>query len=244
MSSAVEPHEPSGTKLDRQTRRAIAVVVLSLAPVGLSYGAIAQSAGIPAWLTVAMAMFVLAGASEMLFVGMIGLGAAPLVAAAAGLAVNIRNIVYGVYAGSFLKRDATRVIAAHFAIDEPAALAVPQPTVERKRTVYWVTGIGVLVTWVIFAWAGTLLAEAVGDPSQLGLDAALPALFFALVASELRRDRGTRIAAITGAVIALILTPFLPVGLGPILGLGGLIAGGFVDRLTARPGGSKGDTDG
>jgi predicted branched-subunit amino acid permease len=62
---------------------------------------------------------------------------------------------------------------------------------------------------------GLLLGDVVGDPNQLGLDAAFPALFLALLVPQLRGRRAVS-AALLGAGIALVLIPFSPAGI-PIL---------------------------
>ena len=51
-----------------------------------------------------------------------------------------------------------------------------------------------------------------GDPAKLGLDAAFPALFLALLAGQLR-DRRAVVAALLGGAIALVLIPFVPPGI-------------------------------
>jgi predicted branched-subunit amino acid permease len=70
------------------------------------------------------------------------------------------------------------------------------------------------------AWnAGTIIGaaagESLGDPADLGLDAAFPALFLALTA-PLLRNREAVAAALLGAALALVLTPLVPAGL-PVL---------------------------
>jgi predicted branched-subunit amino acid permease len=77
-----------------------------------------------------------------------------------------------------------------------------------------------------------IFGDALGDPSTLGLDAAFPALFLALLAPQLRSDQRTTavaslriptspqvVAAVLGAAIALALTPFTPAGV-PIIAAG------------------------
>jgi hypothetical protein len=54
--------------------------------------------------------------------------------------------------------------------------------------------------------AGLLAGNLVGDPERLGLDAAFPALFLALVVPQLR-TRSRLAAALAGAGLAVVLTP-------------------------------------
>jgi predicted branched-subunit amino acid permease len=51
-----------------------------------------------------------------------------------------------------------------------------------------------------------------GDPARLGLDAAFPALFVALLVPQLG-SRQALLAAVLGGVIALVLTPLAPPGI-------------------------------
>lgn len=224
-------------ELGPDTVRGILVVLLSLAVVGVSYGAIAHTAGFPMWLTVAMAALVLAGSSEILFVGLVATGASPIVAALAAVLVNSRNMAYGIHASTFLARTPWRLVGAHIANDESAALALAQEGISARRAAYWLTGLGVFLTWPTSAFLGTLLGQVIPDPGVLGLDAALPALFFGLVVKKLLKDRATLWSAVLGGVIAFVATPFVPAGVAPVLALAGMAVGWVMDR---RRGGAMG----
>ncbi len=73
-------------------------------------------------------------------------------------------------------------------------------------------GAGIWVAWVLGTIGGVLFGNAIGDPNRLGLDAAFPALFLALLAPQVRGNRTAMLAAVLGAGIALALTPFTPAG--------------------------------
>ena len=62
---------------------------------------------------------------------------------------------------------------------------------------------------------GVLGGDAMGDPESLGLDAAFPALFLALLAPQIR-GRAAVTAAIGGAAIAAVLIPVTRPGI-PII---------------------------
>jgi predicted branched-subunit amino acid permease len=58
---------------------------------------------------------------------------------------------------------------------------------------------------------GVLAGDALGDPKDLGLDGAFPALFLALLVPQLRAPRAA-LAALVGGAIALVLIPVTPPG--------------------------------
>jgi predicted branched-subunit amino acid permease len=89
-------------------------------------------------------------------------------------------------------------------------------------------GIVMWLAWVGGTVIGVIGGEALGDPTALGLDAAFPALFLALLASQVS-DRGTVWAALLGAGIAIALTPFTPPGV-PIIAASAAALIGLLDR--------------
>ncbi len=74
-------------------------------------------------------------------------------------------------------------------------------------------GAGLLfyVLWVGGTTLGTIAGDLL-DPNAIGLDAAFPALFLALLAPYLR-SRGALAAAVVAAVITFGLIPLAPPGL-------------------------------
>jgi predicted branched-subunit amino acid permease len=73
-------------------------------------------------------------------------------------------------------------------------------------------GTVLYVTWNLGTAIGVLGGGALGDPNRLGLDAAFPALFLALLVSQLRSRRAW-IAAFIAAAIAFVLIPFVRPGI-------------------------------
>jgi 4-azaleucine resistance transporter AzlC len=87
-------------------------------------------------------------------------------------------------------------------------------------------GAGLLLfpCWVGGTALGALGGSLLADPNDLGLDAAFPALFLALVYPMLRSRRSIA-AALGGAAIALALTPFTPPGVPIIAAAAACLAG-------------------
>lgn len=209
--------------VDRDLLRAIAVICLSVGVVGVSYGAVAVTSGLPLWLPMMTAPLVLAGSSEFLFAGVVAAGGNPFAAALAGLLVNARHLTYGLAVPGVIQRGWRRLPSTHLLNDETAVLALTQPGLARKRAAYWTAGTGILICWPAGTLAGALIGTAVHNTAALGLGAVFPASILALILPALR-DHTTRRAALTGAAAALVTTPFLPAGLPELLSLAGLAA--------------------
>ncbi|WP_231727584.1 MULTISPECIES: AzlC family ABC transporter permease [unclassified Rathayibacter] len=198
---------------------------ISVAVVGVSYGLSAAGVGFPLWQILLLAVAVFGASAEILFVGVIAAGGAPLAAAFAALLVNARALPYGMTVGTFLPRGVLRLLGAHLANDETVALAMSGETRERRRALFWVSGAAVALAWPLGALVGALLDDAVADPAVLGLDAVFPAVLLALAMPSLRNAR-TAAAASAGGVVALAVLPIAPLGLAPVLALAGLVVAG------------------
>jgi len=209
--------------LGRGALRDIALACLAVWVIGLSYGAIAVASGFPVWFPAAQGTLVLAGASEFLFIGLVAAGGNPIAAALAGLLVNARHLPYGLALPDVTGRGRgwRRMLGAHVMNDESVVFALAQEDLPRKRAAYWACGLGVLICWPAGAALGALAGSFLRDTSAFGLDATFPAVILALIVPALR-DRVTAAAALVGAVIALVATPFLPAGLPVLLALAGV----------------------
>jgi predicted branched-subunit amino acid permease len=205
--------------------REACVIAITVGTVGLSYGALAATAGLAPWQTLLMAGLVFGGASELTFTGVIASGGSPVAGALGAVLVNTRNLAFGLATGPALKRGAASYLGAHFLHDEPSAFAaavsldVPAGP-ERRRAranAFWLLGVLDLVFWLISSMAGQWLGSVI-DADALGLDAAFPVILVCLVLGSLR-DRPALAAGLIGMLVAFLLIPHLPAGLGPISAL-------------------------
>lgn len=207
--------------MDRDLRRGVLLVCLSVGLTAVSYGAVAVASGFPVWLPVATATLVLAGSSEFLFVGIIAGGGNPFAAVAAGLLVNARHVPYGLALPDVLGRGWRRAVGTHVMNDESVVLALAQPDHAKQRAAYWISGLGILLSWPLGALLGSVGATFVHDTSELGLDAMFPAVILALVLPALR-EKVTLTAALVGSAVALAAVPVAPSGLPELLALVGV----------------------
>ncbi len=203
-------------------RDAVGIGVASGA-YALSFGALSTAAGLSLLQTCALSVLMFTGASQFALVGVIGSGGSAWVGAATAALLGTRNGLYGLRLASLLRvRGLRRVGAAHFVIDETTAMAITRDSHRAARLAFWATGIALFSLWNLGTLAGALATHAFSSPKVLGLDAAPPAAFLALLAPRLRAREPLAVALASG-VLALVLLPFVPAGI-PLLVVAAAVA--------------------
>lgn len=192
------------------------MIAAAMSLVGLAYGAMSVAAGLPVWVAPLLGIIVLAGSSEMLYVGL-ATATSPWVALPAALLVNVRHVPYGMALRTALGRGGGRAYRAHVMNDESVAFALAERDPQRARAALTRIGTGVLIGWPTGALAGSLLGRGI-DQHTFGLDAIFPAVILALVLPAVRRAR-LRPAVIAAAIVSVPAALLLPQGLGPLAGL-------------------------
>jgi 4-azaleucine resistance transporter AzlC len=191
---------------------------------GISFGALATSAGLDVWQTQVLSLLMFSGGSQFAFIGVIAAGGPAAVGAAVVSAwlLGVRNGFYAVSMNPILRLAGwKRVVGAQLTIDESTGVATSQGSLADQRKGFWVTGVSVFIFWNLMTLLGALLGDALGDPKVWGLDAAAAAAFLGLLWPRLRERQSLAVAALA-FLIAVISTPALPAGL-PVM-LAGLVA--------------------
>ena len=182
----------------------------------LSFGAISVTAGLSLLQTCALSILMFTGASQFALVGVLGAGGSVWAGAATAALLGARNGLYSLRLSSLLDGGPwRRVAASQFVIDESTAMAIGRDEPEASRFAFWATGFSVFVLWNLGTLIGALAIHAIPNPRVLGLDAAPPAAYLALLAPRLRAREPIAIALCAG-VVALALVPVVPPGV-PLL---------------------------
>ena len=227
--------------LPGSTYRAVAIVTITIIAVALSYGAISAVSGFAWWQTLLLAMFALGGAAEFTFVGVIAAGGAPILAVLAGLLVNSRNFAFGVAVGPFFPQDWRALIASHWINDESTAISRTGHNDRAKWHAFLLMGAAIAIMWPGGAMVGQWLGNVI-NADLLGLDAAFPIILFCLIRGDLK-NKVTLSLTVIGILIAVGLTPLLPLGLGAVTSLSVFVfvaAGWAVRSLIRRRSGDNG----
>jgi 4-azaleucine resistance transporter AzlC len=210
--------EGSPERRYRDGARAVAPLAVAVLGFGISFGLLARSAGM-GWLApIVMSATTFAGSAQFAAVSILGADGTVAAAVAAAVLLNLRYAPIGVSVAPWLEGPAWwRFLRAQLVVDESWALAAEG---EGRFDPGILVGAGLLlyVSWVGGTAIGALGGQALGDPKTLGLDAAFPALFLALLIPQLRSRRAVP-AAVLGGAIALALIPLTPAGV-PIIAAG------------------------
>jgi 4-azaleucine resistance transporter AzlC len=206
---------------------------------GIAFGAVAVAAGLSAIQAVAMSAVMFTGASQFALVGILAVGGSPIAALSAALLLGLRNAFYGIPVARIVHpRGLARLWTAHFVIDETTAMAVAQRTPRAGRYAFWATGLTLYALWTLGTVAGALIGGGI-DTSALGLDAAAPAIFLALLWPQLSRARG-RTVAFGAVVVTLSLVTITPAGVPVIAAAGVAVVAGL---LPTRGRGERADEE-
>ena len=209
--------------------RAAAPIAVAVAAFGLSFGVLARAAGMGWAAPLVMSATTFAGSAQFAVASILGGAGAAAAAIAAGVMLNARYAPIGIsVARSFAGSPLKRLVQAQLIVDESWAIALRFRQGGRREgfDVRVLLGAGALLyaCWNGGTALGVLLGNAIGDPNRIGLDAAFPALFLALLVPQLTGQRAA-VAAAAGAAIALVLVPFTPAGVPIVAGAAACFAG-------------------
>jgi 4-azaleucine resistance transporter AzlC len=208
--------------------RAVAPLALAAGSFGAAFGVLAEAAGMGTIAPVVMSATTFAGAAQFAAASVLDEGGSVLAAVAAAVLLNARYAAISLaVAPAFRGGPLRRLLESQLIVDESWAVAqVGGGRIERRVLVG--AGLVLFPFWVGGTALGVFFGDVLGDPERLGLDAAFPALFLALLAFQLV-NRRTVLAAVAGGLVALVLLPLTPPGV-PVIAAGAVCLAGLRRR--------------
>ncbi len=193
----------------------IAPIALAAFAFALSFGVLAPTADIDALQAIVMSATTFAGSAQFAAASILGAGGGVISAIVAASLLNARYAPISVsVAPIFLGSPLRRLLESQLITDESWAMS-RRPDGRFDRRLLIGAGLLLYASWVTGTAVGVLLGDQLGDPFDLGLDAAFPALFLALLVMQVHSRRALA-AAVLGGTIALLLLPIAPAGV-PII---------------------------
>jgi 4-azaleucine resistance transporter AzlC len=196
----------------------------AVAAFGISYGVLARAAGMGAVAPIVMSATTFAGSAQFAVASSLDGAGSLLAAIAAGIMLNARYAPMSIaVAPGFTGPRWRRLLSAQLIVDESWALSAREG---GRFDIPFLLGAGLVLypTWVGSSALGVLAGDLIGDPERLGLDAAFPALFLALLVPMVRTNRAL-LAALLGGAIAFLLLPVAAPGVPIIAGAAACLIG-------------------
>lgn len=174
-------------------------IILGYLPIGLAFGVLASTAGLNVLSTAAMSVFVFAGSSQLISVGLIGTGVGIASITATVFLVNLRHLLMSAYLAPHLRKLKTwqLILFSYEITDESFAM---HSTHIREHGVPPVTELFALnvsahLAWVLGSVLGAWLGSSIAiDIAAFGIDFALPAMFIALLVMQIENYRHFAVA--------------------------------------------------
>jgi branched chain amino acid efflux pump len=208
----------------RDGARRILPFALAAAAFAVSFGILAEAAGIAAAPAVVMSATTFGGSAQFAAVSVLDTGGGVAAAIAAAVLLNARYAPISLSIGPAFEGPAwRRFLEAQLIVDESWAVSSVGPGRYDRRLLVG-AGLVLYVGWISGTAVGAFGASVLGDPERLGLDAAFPALFLALLV-PLLRERRMLFAAVLGAAVALALVPLTAPGVPIVAATVGCLLG-------------------
>ena len=187
--------------------RQSAPVVVSSAPFGALFGALAVQNGLSVFDATLMSLTVFGGASQMVGIELFGQKIAPWMIVLSIFAVNFRHVLYSAVIGKRLAHwPLWRQAIGYFMLTDPQfALTEARAESGRRIDFAWYLGLGLplVVSWTASSWAGAAFGSLVPNPQALGLDFLLPIYFLGIVMGFRRRPLWLPVVLVSAAASTL-----------------------------------------
>ncbi|MEO8290566.1 MAG: AzlC family ABC transporter permease [Gaiellaceae bacterium] len=199
----------------REGARRAAAIAPAVFVFGVSFGLLAQTAGMGALASIVMSATTFAGSAQFAALSVLGSAGGIAAAATAAILLNARYVPIGISVAPVIEGSLwRRLLEAQLVVDESWAFSRRRDGT-YDRGVLLGAGLVLYASWNGGTAVGAFGGEALGDPEVLGLDGAFAALFLALLVPQVRSRRALA-AALLGAAIAFVLIPFSSPGV-PII---------------------------
>lgn len=178
--------------------------------LGIAYGLLVRTAGLPAWLAPVSSIFIYAGSLQFVLISLLSSGTSLVTVALTSLVVNARHLFYGI---SMLEKYRGAGNAKPYLIssltDETYSLvcSLPSDIPERQRIRYCLL-VSVLnqLYWVGGSVLGITLGSVLSFNTE-GMDFALTALFVTVVAGQWleNKDHRPALAGFGCSILSLLI---------------------------------------
>ena len=212
----------------------VSPLIPGIIPFALMSGAFPVEAGMSAGMSIAMSIFIFAGASQLAIAQLVGENTGYAAILLAALVINLRFAMYSASLAPHFSElgRLPRLMSPYILTDQGYALSVSyyqdDQTSQSKLWYYLGVSIPLWLIWQVGTLVGALAGAAI--PPEWSLDFAIPLVFLSLIVPAIK-DRSMLLAAIVSGVIATALYPVSSSSAVLFGALSGVISGYLFDRI-------------
>lgn len=213
--------------------------LLGYISIGLACGVIGTASSLTVWQVTVLALLVYAGSAQMVMAGLLMVHTPFIVIVFTVAMINLRMLLLSMTIAPHFKTESLgqRFLLGVLLTDESFGVAMLQQAKKPRQLLNpsWMMGLNVTAYsgWCFACFMGAYLGDLLPNPTVLGLDFALVAMFIALLVLQLELVsrhalRAYLIALASAVVLMLLLLLFLPASVSLLLGTitGAIIGGG------------------
>jgi 4-azaleucine resistance transporter AzlC len=186
-----------------------APIVFGFIPIGIAFGVLANKAGLSDTNTLLLSIIVYAGSSQFIAVGLLEADVPAISIILTTFIVNLRHLLMSAALAPYLGRWRRKDLAAfafHLTDETFAIHSLRFPKGVPPKAEVFGLNVTVQVAWVLGTWLGITLGGFIGEVEPWGLDYALPAMFVALLAIQVRGKVQISVAVLAGLLsVGLVL---------------------------------------
>jgi len=196
-------------------------IAIGYIPIGITFGLLARSAGIPNHITLMMSLVIFAGASQFVGINLIALGTSYWEIVLTTFILNLRHLLMSASLSQRITHGTSKGILAllSFGItDETFTVASFREEAQLKPE--FLAGLNLLAfsAWNAGTWMGFFLAAGLAEAVKNSMGIALYVMFIGLLVPSCRRSKATLFIALLAMAVHCLLhyTPslvFLSTGL-------------------------------
>lgn len=185
-------------------------VVVGAIPFGIIFGALAINAGLSVAATLGMSLFVFAGSSQFVAVGLVAQGAGILVIVVTTFVVNLRHALYSASLGPYLSTLPQRwLLPLGFWLTDETYAVVIQRYARRDDSLHkhWYhlgSSVAMYSNWLLCTVVGIVAGTQLQGMADWGLEFAMIVTFIGIVVPLLREVPMLLCAVVAGAVSFLL----------------------------------------
>jgi 4-azaleucine resistance transporter AzlC len=188
-------------------------IAIGYLPAALTFGLLAKSTGLSFFETMAMSLFVYAGAAQYMALNLIAIGTGAFEIIFTTFIVNIRHLLMSASVRERIEDDHPIVKSLYsFGItDEVFAVTTTQEGPIKSGFVIGVATIA-YISWVVNSGVGYFVGTILPATLQESMAIALYAMFIALLMPSLKKHRKVVSLAVSAAVLNSLFSLILPSG--------------------------------